>query len=127
MPEATTQGIHITVTPEYVPNRSNPATRQFFFAYNVTIENEGTAPAKLVSRHWIITDGTGTEEHVRGPGVVGEQPRLEPGEGFRYTSFCPLSTPVGSMEGTYQMVRDDGTEFDAVVPQFTLAMPHALN
>jgi ApaG protein len=99
----------------------------YFFAYRITITNVGDAPARLMSRHWIITDGSGRVEHVKGPGVVGEQPRLEPGAGFQYTSFCPLPTPVGTMEGSYQMVRDDGREFDAQIAPFTLAAPNALN
>lgn len=125
--DTTTEGIRVQVRPQYVAERSIPKTDVHFFAYEVTIENLGTEAAKLLSRHWVITDGAGEEEHVRGPGVVGHQPRLQPGERFQYTSFCPLKTKVGSMEGTYEMVRDDGRRFDAVVGVFTLAAPFALN
>lgn len=123
----TTEGIRVEVKAEYVPDHSNPEEDSYFFIYNVLIVNEGELPAKLITRHWIITDAYGQEEHIRGPGVVGETPRLEPGQGFRYTSACPLGTPVGAMRGTYQMVRDDGYMFDAQVGVFTLATPHTLN
>lgn len=122
-----TQGIRIQVQPSYVPERSDEQSGPYFFTYHITITNEGSEPAQLVSRHWIITDGAGRVEHVRGPGVVGAQPRLAPGESFEYRSFCPLPTPIGTMEGTFQMVRDDGTLFHAVIEPFTLAAPHALN
>lgn len=125
--EATTEGIRVTVKPRYVDERSKPVDNEYFFAYEVTIANVGSSPAKLVSRHWIITDGKGTEQHVRGPGVVGNQPHLAPGEAFRYESFCPLETPEGSMCGTFQMVRDDGSEFDAEVATFALSAPRLLN
>ena len=125
--DATTQGIRVTVVPRYVAERSSPVKSNFFFAYEVVITNVGTSPAKLVSRHWIITDGNGGEEHVRGPGVVGNQPRLAPGEKFRYESFCPLRTPEGAMRGTFQMVRDDGTAFDAEVATFAFSAPRVLN
>ncbi|MEM1030460.1 MAG: Co2+/Mg2+ efflux protein ApaG [Myxococcota bacterium] len=125
--EATTEGIRITVTPRYVPERSQPGTGPYVFAYEVTIANVGVAAAKLLTRHWIITDGEGREEHVRGPGVVGEQPDLAPGEAFRYQSFCPLPTPEGGMHGTYRMVRPDGSAFDAVVAPFALSVPRLLN
>ena len=127
MSETTTQGIHIHVEPAYIPERSNAAARRFFFSYTITITNQGRVPAQLVSRQWVITDGLGRVERVRGPGVVGKQPHLKPGQSFRYTSFCPLTTAVGSMEGSFQMVRDDGSEFDAEIAPFTLAAPHALN
>ena len=127
MSTATTFGIRIDVKSMYVPQRSRPERGQYFFAYHVEITNDGEEPAQLISRHWVITDGMGRIEHVRGPGVVGAQPRLEPGEKFEYTSACPLPTEVGSMYGTYQMVRDDGDEFDAEVPTFTLSVPGALN
>jgi len=124
---AVTEGIRVEVRPFYVPERSSPEQRHYFFAYQVTIQNEGDAPARLVSRHWIIKDAHGRTEHVRGPGVVGETPRLEPGQGFEYTSFCPLPTESGSMQGTFQMVRDDGSEFDARVAVFTLMADNLLN
>lgn len=128
MSDTTTRGIRIQVQSFFVPERSNEARRYFFFAYRIRISNEGFDTAQLISRHWIISDGHGRTEEVKGPGVVGEQPVLEPGEAFEYTSFCPLSTPVGSMQGTYQMVLTDTQEaFDAVIDSFTLAAPHALN
>lgn len=127
MSEAITRGVRITVESEFVPERSSFDDSSFFFVYHVTIENRGRVPVQLVSRHWIITDGGGREQEVRGPGVVGEQPRLEPGSSFRYTSACPLSTRVGSMRGSYQMVTDEGEEFDAEIAPFTLATPGALN
>ncbi|MFZ5785895.1 MAG: Co2+/Mg2+ efflux protein ApaG [Acidobacteriota bacterium] len=127
MSEATTEGICVRVESSFVPERSTPAAGRFFFAYTVTISNLGPEPAKLLSRHWVITDGIGRVEEVRGPGVVGEQPDLAPGQSFQYTSACPLGTPVGTMHGTYQMVRPTGARFDAAIPQFSLAMPYALN
>ncbi|MCA8924433.1 MAG: Co2+/Mg2+ efflux protein ApaG [Planctomycetes bacterium] len=127
MSEAETEGVVVRVAAQYVPERSNPSQPLYFFAYRVTIENRGEAPAQLLSRHWIIRDGHGREEHVRGPGVVGETPRLSPGQHFEYTSFCPLPTPGGSMSGTYRMRRDDGAEFDARVAPFSLMADHLLN
>jgi ApaG protein len=121
--ETVTRGIRITVQPEYLSDRSDPAKGNYLFAYHITIRNEGSVPVKLVSRHWIITDGSGKQEQVRGPGVVGEQPHLRPGEGFRYTSACPL----GSMQGSFQMVTDEGVEFDALIEPFTLAPPRSLH
>jgi ApaG protein len=120
MPTETTEGIRITVRTRYMPERSNPAGALYVFAYEITIANDGAEPAQLVSRHWVITDSDGRVEEVRGPGVVGETPHLDPGESFTYTSFCPLKTEHGTMSGTYRMVRDGGEEFDAVVPTFEL-------
>lgn len=125
--ETVTRGIRITVQPEYMADRSAPHESNFLFAYHITIQNEGAEPVKLVSRHWIITDGSGRQEQVRGPGVVGEQPHLQPGEGFRYTSACPLPTPVGTMHGSFQMVTDGGEAFDAMIKPFTLAYPGTLH
>lgn len=125
--KATTEGIEVSVEARYVEERSDPEQDAYFFAYEVTIRNVGDAPAQLRSRHWIITDGHGAEQHVEGPGVVGHQPRLEPGQAFTYESFCPLETPEGGMRGTYQMVRDDGAEFDAEVAPFALSAPRLLN
>lgn len=125
--ETVTRGIRITVQPEFLPDRSDPAEGNYLFAYHITIRNEGSVPVKLLSRHWIITDGSGKQEQVRGPGVVGEQPHLRPGEGFRYTSACPLPTPVGSMQGSFQMVTDEGVAFDALIEPFTLAPPGTLH
>lgn len=127
MSDATTQGIRIRVESEFLADRSTPAAGEYLFAYRVTISNEGRAPAQLVSRHWVVSDSTGREQHVRGEGVVGEQPRLEPGQQFEYTSYCPLPTAVGAMHGEYQMVRDDGAAFDARIDPLTLAGPHTLN
>lgn len=125
--DATTKGIRVTVKPRYVEARSKPVESAYFFAYEVTIANVGDRAAKLLSRHWVITDGKGAERHVRGPGVVGQQPHLAPGEAFRYESFCPLDTPEGAMRGTFQMVRDDGSEFDADVATFAFSAPRVLN
>ncbi|MCE5247791.1 MAG: Co2+/Mg2+ efflux protein ApaG [Candidatus Polarisedimenticolia bacterium] len=124
---AQTEGVRVEVRSFYLPDRSEPARDIYFFGYRVRIANEGQSPVRLVSRHWIVTDGEGRVEHVRGPGVVGEQPRLEPGEAFEYTSFCPLPSSFGAMRGSYQMVRDDGSWFDAVIDSFSLEMPRSLN
>jgi ApaG protein len=127
MSDATTDGVRIQVRSLYLPERSSPAGGEYLFAYTVRISNVGEETAQLLSREWIITDGDGREERVVGPGVVGQQPVLEPGQSFEYTSFCPLPTPVGSMHGTYQMVRPDGRSFDARIAPFSLAVPTALN
>jgi ApaG protein len=124
---ALTNGIRVTVSTVYVPAQSSPKSRRYVFAYTVKIANEGEETAQLKSRHWIITDGNGKIEQVRGPGVVGEQPVLKPGEHFEYTSGCVLETPRGSMEGTYQMVRQNGSEFDATIAPFALLLPYSLN
>jgi ApaG protein len=122
-----TEGIEITVRSEYVESQSSPEEAHYFFVYEVTIENIGERNVQLLSRHWVITDGTGEEKHVRGDGVVGEQPVLEPGEVFQYKSFCPLETPVGSMLGSYRFKRPEGAIFDAIIAPFTLALPNMLN
>ena len=127
MSDTTTRGVRVVVRSEYVPERSSPADAQYFFAYRIRISNAGEDTVQLLSRHWVITDGDGQVEHVRGPGVVGEQPVLEPGESFEYTSFCPLPTPIGSMHGSYQMVTAGGSTFDAEIAPFSLAVPSALN
>jgi len=127
MSEAVTRGVRVTVESQYISERSSPDHNYHLFAYHVTIRNEGHVPVQLISRHWIITDGTGRVQEVRGPGVVGEQPRLQPGEEFEYTSACPLPTEVGSMHGTYQMVTDSGEPFDARIAPFTLARPNTMN
>ena len=124
---ALTRGIRIEVEVEYVPERSDSAEGRWFFAYHITITNEGTEKVQLVSRHWIITDAHGHEEVVRGPGVVGAQPVLEPGQSFDYTSFCPLPTSFGSMRGTYQMVTRSGESFDAEIAAFALNEPFSVN
>lgn len=117
----------VTVVPRYMAPQSNPDDDQYLFAYTITISNTGDIAAKLISRHWIITDGQQRVEEVRGPGVVGEQPLLKPGESFEYTSRCPLSTPVGTMRGTYHCVAEDGTEFAVKIDEFVLATPHVLH
>ena len=129
MPNSTavTQGIRVHVTSAYVPAQSSPTARKYVFAYTIRIANEGSATAQLRSRHWVITDGRGRVEEVRGPGVVGEQPTLRPGDAYEYTSGCVLETPRGTMRGTYQMVREDGARFDADVGEFELSMPETLN
>jgi len=127
MSDTTTRGIRVQVESFYDEERSNPAEDYYFFAYQVRISNQGDETSQLISREWIITDAQGEEQHVQGPGVVGEQPVLRPGEAFEYTSFCPLPTPVGTMHGTYQMVTKAGDRFDAVIAPFSLAMPHAVN
>ena len=124
--EATTRGIHVVVHSRYIPERSEPGVG-WFFAYTVSIANRGTEKAQLVSRRWLITDANGQVEEVDGPGVVGEQPVLAPGESFEYTSACPLPTPFGTMQGCYRMLTDEGETFDAEIAPFTLAEPHAVN
>jgi ApaG protein len=124
---AITQGIRVNVSTVYVPSQSVPTDHRYVFAYTVRITNEGAETVQLRTRHWIITHGSGKVEEVRGPGVVGQQPTLRPGEHFEYTSGCVLETPRGHMRGTYQMFRPDGRSFDAEVATFTLAMPHSLN
>jgi len=115
-----TQGIRVEVKPEYLPEESDPEAAQFIFAYHVEIENVGETNVQLVSRHWIITDGNGGTREVKGPGVVGEQPKLAPGEAHRYSSYCPLPTPTGNMRGTFQFVNHLGAEFNARIPLFFL-------
>ena len=127
MSEATTRGVQIEVESFYVKERSDPAREYYFFAYHVCIRNVGDERVQLISRHWVITDGNGRVEEVRGPGVVGEQPVLEPGRSFEYTSACPLPTQVGTMHGTYQMITETRDCFDAEIAPFTLAVPNALN
>lgn len=127
MSTALTDGIRVDVESRYLPDRSEPGSHRWLFGYTITVSNVGDAPAQLRSRHWIIADADGNLEDVEGDGVVGQQPRLEPGEGFRYSSFCVLKTPHGSMGGTYRMVRDDGTAFDAVIARFPLLIPQQVN
>lgn len=127
MSDTTTRGIRIQVESGYVPERSSPSRNLFFFTYTVRISNNSKDTAQLISREWVITDLEGRQERVQGPGVVGEQPILQPGESFEYTSFCPLKTPVGSMHGSYRMVTEGGEGFDARIAPFTLALPHSVN
>jgi ApaG protein len=124
---ATTRGICVEVESRYVPERSSPEDGEWFFAYSVRVTNQSDEAVQLVSRHWIITDAAGRVEEVRGPGVVGEQPVLQTGESFEYTSACPLSTPVGSMHGSYQMVTASGERFDARIAPFSLREPLAVH
>ena len=113
--------IDVRARTMYVPEQSKPDQNRFFFAYTITIENTGSVPAKLLSRHWIITDANGRVQEVQGEGVVGEQPHLDPGESFEYTSAAMIETPLGTMHGSYQMVTDDGDSFDAPIAPFRLA------
>ena len=119
--------INIEVVPAYIDEQSNPDQGHYVFAYTVTITNDGNLPAKLLARHWIITDSDGSIHEVKGDGVVGEQPHLKPGEGFQYTSGTMMKTPAGSMSGSYQMLADDGFEFDADIPEFYLIAPNTLH
>jgi ApaG protein len=121
------QRIRVSVETNYIPDQSDPGSRRFVFGYTITILNEGSEPAKLLRRHWIITDADGKVQEVRGDGVVGEQPHLRPGQGFRYSSGAILETPVGTMQGSYQMIEDDGDEFDAPIAPFRLAVPGLLH
>jgi ApaG protein len=119
--------ISIDVETTYLDDQSEPREQRYVFAYTITIRNEGEVPAKLLTRHWIITDANGRVQEVRGDGVVGEQPYLKPGQGFRYSSGAVLETPVGTMQGSYQMIADDGAQFDAPIAAFRLAMPGMLH
>lgn len=127
MSDTTTRGVRVEVRSAYIPERSSPRDGHYFFAYFVRISNLGEQTVQLVTREWIITDAEGNVERVHGPGVVGEQPVLEPGESFEYSSFCPLPTPIGSMQGSYQMVSAEGGRFDATIDPFSLAVPTAIN
>ena len=118
--------ISVEVETSYVDEQSDPNERRYVFSYTITIRNEGAVPARLLTRHWIITDANGKVEEVRGDGVVGEQPHLKPGQGFRYSSGAVLETPVGAMQGSYEMIDDDGQRFDAPIRPFRLAMPGIL-
>jgi ApaG protein len=119
--------IDIAVRSVYIDDESEPDANRYVFAYTVTIRNVGTVPAQLLTRHWVITDADGKVQEVRGDGVVGEQPRLVPGEDFQYTSAALIETPVGTMGGSYQMVADDGVSFDAEIPLFRLSIPNILH
>ena len=127
MPNPEKYRIEITPLPQFIPDQSNPEDERYVFAYTINIRNVGELPAQLVARHWIITDANNEVQEVRGLGVVGNQPLLQPGESFEYTSGCALATPVGTMKGSYQMVGEDGTRFDAEIPEFVLAVPHVLH
>lgn len=123
MYEAVTHGIRIRVEPQYLEEQSAPDEGHFFWAYTIEIANEGDATVQLKTRHWRITDANGRTEEVRGPGVVGQTPMLEPGQSFTYTSGCPLGTPSGIMVGSYQMQREDGSLIDVAIPAFSLDSP----
>jgi ApaG protein len=125
--EAVTRAVRVHVQSQFDPDRSEPSRRQWFFLYTIRITNEGSETVQLLTRHWIITDGDGKVEEVRGPGVVGKQPILKPGESFEYTSGCPLTTAFGVMEGTYQMVTQGGDRFDAKIAPFTLSEPYTVH
>lgn len=125
--EATTEGLRVHVSASYSEEHSNALTNEWFFLYTIRIQNEGPSTVQLLSRHWVITDATGQVREVQGDGVVGKQPVLEPGDSFEYTSGCPLDTPFGTMEGTYQMIREDGSHFEARIARFDLSQPRALH
>ena len=119
--------IEVKTRTLYIPDQSDPNTDRYVFAYTITMTNKGNIAAQLVSRHWVITDAANKVQEVRGKGVVGEQPHLRPGESFEYTSGSAIATPVGTMKGSYQMIADDGTQFDTPIPEFTLSMPRVLH
>ena len=119
--------IRVDVDTSYLAEQSDPKERRYVFSYTITIKNEGSVPARLLTRHWIITDSNGKVQEVRGEGVVGEQPWLRPGDDFQYTSGAVLETAVGTMRGSYQMLADDGRHFDAAIPQFTLSIPRTVH
>ena len=122
-----TYSIQVEVETQYIEEQSLPDQDHYVFAYTITIHNSGNIAAQLLTRHWIITDANNRVQEVKGEGVVGEQPHLKPGEKYRYTSGTMLETPVGTMRGSYQMRADDGVEFDAEIPPFTLSMPRILH
>ena len=119
--------IDVQVRTRFVPDQSRPDDNCYVFAYTITLRNAGSVPAQLLARHWVITDANGKVEEVRGDGVVGEQPWMRPGDDYEYTSGAVLETPVGTMGGSYQMLADDGTRFEAPVPPFTLSIPRTLH
>ena len=119
--------IDVQVSTRFVPDQSQPDVNRYAFAYTITLRNTGSMPAQLLARHWVITDANGKTEEVRGDGVVGEQPWMRPGDDYEYTSGAVLETPVGIMGGSYEMLADDGTRFEAPIPPFTLAIPRTLH
>jgi len=127
MAEAKKYEIAVTVATHYIADQSDPAGGRYVFAYTVTVQNTGTVPAQLISRHWVITDAEGEVQEVRGLGVVGHQPLLAPGQSFEYTSGCQLATAAGTMKGSYQMTAEDGAQFEAPIPEFVLSMPRVLH
>ncbi|MDQ0838187.1 Co2+/Mg2+ efflux protein ApaG [Sphingomonas faeni] len=124
---ATTDGVTVRVSVSYLPEQSEPERGRWFWAYHIRLENEGEESVQLLTRHWVITDGRGARHSVEGEGVVGEQPVIEPGASFDYVSGCPLATPTGAMQGSYQMVREDGALFAVEIPRFSLFAPAVLN
>lgn len=127
MPDNDKYQIEVLPLPQYLAEQSDPENDRYVFAYTITIRNTGQIAAQLVSRHWIITDANNAVQEVRGLGVVGKQPLLQPGESFEYTSGSSLTTPIGTMKGSYQMVAEDGTHFSAEIPEFVLALPRVLH
>ena len=123
MSDTTTRGVRVGATAFFLPDQSDPDDRKYLFGYNIVIANYGDVPVQLLRRHWVIIDGLGRREDVEGDGVVGQTPRLEPGEAFKYQSFCPLKTPWGTMEGSYTMRTDEGEEFEANIGRFFLTQP----
>ena len=121
--EAETRGIIVRVSASYLPEQSEPDRGRWFWAYHIRIENESPVTVQLLARHWVITDGRGGRHSVEGEGVVGEQPLIAPGGSFDYVSGCPLATPTGHMQGTYQMIAEDGSSFDVAIPKFALLAP----
>jgi len=119
--------IEVSAAPQFIADQSDPENDRYVFAYTITIRNIGSVAAQLISRHWVITDAHEEVQEVRGLGVVGEQPLLQPGMAFEYTSGCALATPIGTMKGSYQMTAEDGTQFEAAIPEFVLAMPRVLH
>lgn len=127
MSDRTTRGIQVRVDCEYLEAESSPESGYYFFTYHVTITNHGGEVVRLLHRHWIITNSDGKKEEVHGAGVIGQQPVLRPGESFSYSSYCPLATPVGTMQGSYQMITEEGESFNALIPPFRLAVPGMLH
>ena len=127
MDSAKKYDVGVSTQTQYIPDQSDEGGERFVFSYTITIRNAGSVPAQLISRHWIITDARNQTQEVRGLGVVGAQPLLKPGESFEYTSGTAIATPVGTMRGSYQMVAEDGTQFDAPIPEFTLSVPRVLH
>jgi ApaG protein len=125
--EAVTEGLRVSVRARYSAEHSDPQAGRWFFLYTIRLSNESNEKLQLLSRHWLINDGTGSQEEVRGPGVVGQQPELVPGDDFEYTSGCPLPSPFGSMQGSYQISREDGSNFEAEIAKFELRQPSALH
>ncbi len=127
MNERSSYTIDVQVEPRFVPDQSRPGDNRYVFAYTITLHNSGDVPARLLTRHWVITDANGKIEEVTGEGVVGEQPWIRPGDEYQYTSGAVLETAVGVMQGTYEMLADDGTRFEAAIPAFTLSIPRTLH